>query len=84
MLPERERAACSSRWSWDIFLSVFQSPKGEQRIAQAFRPGSHMYNEIALQGRPSGSLSMNVAFWESCFAVGRPFRANLSAMFSQG
>jgi hypothetical protein len=27
--------------------------KGENRIAQAFRPGNHTHNEIALKGRPN-------------------------------
>jgi hypothetical protein len=53
-------------------------PKGEQRIAQAFRPGNHTHKELALKGRPSESPSMNVAFgnhaWQSDAPVRQSFR----------
>ena len=51
-----------ARGVWTFSCACFNRPKGEQRIAQAFRPGNHTNKELALKGRPSESLSMNVAF----------------------
>jgi hypothetical protein len=43
--------------------------------SRAFRPGNHTHKELALKGRPSESLSMNVAFgnhaWQSAAHSGR-------------
>jgi hypothetical protein len=63
---------------WTFSCACSNRRKGEQRIAQAFRPGNHAHKEIALKGRPPESLSMNVALgnhaWQSAALSGRIYR----------
>ena len=42
-------------------------PKGEQRIAQAFRPGNFTYEKFALKGRPNGDPQGNGETGLFCF-----------------
>jgi len=46
-----------------FLVRVFNRPKGENRTAQAFRPGKVYEKKIALKGRPtSGRYSQKVTF----------------------
>jgi hypothetical protein len=48
---------------WTFSRPCFNRPKGEQRIAQALRPGKAYGKKIALKGRPtSGRYSQEVTF----------------------
>ena len=66
LAPIRRGGPALRAWGLDIYLSVFHRPKGEQRIAQAFRPGKAYGTKIALKGRPTfGRYSKKVTFVKS-------------------
>ena len=51
---------------WTLSCARFNRPKGEQRLAQAFRPGNPEHNKIALKRRPNrvGGIPVQDRFFE--------------------